>query len=655
MAGIPGLDVYEVFEPEPGRAVSLRPGSTAQRVPNTALATRPYQPNWTVPPPAAPAALPAPGPTAMQPDMRRADALRAANAARRAGPVPAPSAPSTPAGNAAQRAWRSLRGGAQQASVAAGKAGVATGKASLATGKLLARGGLPALAGAGLAMADDAIEASRPAPEPFVAPPAQPGDIPVDTSLRAPAAVPERSPLGFGPNNELTRNLAAAANAVPGLGIVRNASLGRTGAAAFGAAETGRRTAQALTAAQAAQQVVRGAQAAQGAPEATSAAVAPTGEVPQADYSNEGNNNRTPFRTPNDGEIVRNGNAYSGTGPIKFGADIVNKDGSLRTGGFGVSSLDTSEGLRQDQLELQRNAAARAEQESNQQAQLAAALEAGRTDGYGILGKDYQRERSIKMVNGPRARFAAAERESMRAQDAAKEVASLREQGETARNVNTNTTLRDNTAADIALRRRGQDLVNDLGYAELDTREKGFRATARTAAEKAAQDAFYKERDFQTGRADADFTQRGQRETQLQKKIEDLTTTTDKDGKPMVDVRRAREFRSGLERSVARAGGKSLADLDQADEQKLFAASDLLKVMKENSGMMPWKPKALETIDPIDLTGLRVLSNGDRQITRADSKAAGQIIPARFFQTEEGTRFFGGTPTNRFDMLSEEQ
>ena len=64
-------------------------------------------------------------------------------------------------------------------------------------------------------------------------------------------------------------------------------------------------------------------------------------------------------------------------------------------------------------------------------------------------------------------------------------VASLREQGETARNVNTNTTLRDNTAADIALRRRGQDLVNELGYAELDTREKGFRATARTAADKA--------------------------------------------------------------------------------------------------------------------------------------------------------------------------
>ena len=54
---------------------------------------------------------------------------------------------------------------------------------------------------------------------------------------------------------------------------------------------------------------------------------------------------------------------------------------------------------------------------------------------------------------------------------------------------------------------------------------------------------------------------------------------------------------------------------------------------------------------PLDLTNLRVLPNGDRQITRADSKAAGQTIPGRFFDTQEGVRFFGGTPTNQYDIL----
>jgi hypothetical protein len=52
------------------------------------------------------------------------------------------------------------------------------------------------------------------------------------------------------------------------------------------------------------------------------------------------------------GKIVRDGNSYSGK-DVKFGAEIVNP----RNPGVGVSSLDTSEGYRQNLLELQRNAA----------------------------------------------------------------------------------------------------------------------------------------------------------------------------------------------------------------------------------------------------------------------------------------------------------
>ena len=65
-----------------------------------------------------------------------------------------------------------------------------------------------------------------------------------------------------------------------------------------------------------------------------------------------------PPSTPSPNNIVRDGNSYSGK-DISFGADIVNKDGSLRNRGT-VTSLDTSAGYRQDLLELQRNAAERA-------------------------------------------------------------------------------------------------------------------------------------------------------------------------------------------------------------------------------------------------------------------------------------------------------
>ena len=62
---------------------------------------------------------------------------------------------------------------------------------------------------------------------------------------------------------------------------------------------------------------------------------------------------------------MRQGNSFSGAN-VPFNDTTKNADGSLRTG-FGVSSLDTSQGYRQDQLELQRNAQARAEQNANMQ------------------------------------------------------------------------------------------------------------------------------------------------------------------------------------------------------------------------------------------------------------------------------------------------
>lgn len=52
------------------------------------------------------------------------------------------------------------------------------------------------------------------------------GAVPKGPEPAAPAAVPERSPLGIGPNNEFTRNVANAMNAVPGVnGVARGAGV----------------------------------------------------------------------------------------------------------------------------------------------------------------------------------------------------------------------------------------------------------------------------------------------------------------------------------------------------------------------------------------------------------------------------------------------
>ena len=113
-----------------------------------------------------------------------------------------------------------------------------------------------------------------------------------------------------------------------------------------------------------------------------------------------------PPASPNN--IVRNGNSYSG-GNVTAGANIVNPDGSQRQsggvirnqdvsltfdengrttgstqgtlrGGGTVSSLDTSEGYRQNLLELQRNAAERAAQNPTQVADAPAVLRGRRAE-----------------------------------------------------------------------------------------------------------------------------------------------------------------------------------------------------------------------------------------------------------------------------------
>lgn len=217
-------------------------------------------------------------------------------------------------------------------------------------------------------------------------------------------------------------------------------------------------------------------------------------------------------------------------------------------------------------------------------------------------------------------------------------LATMREGGDMARaNLSANV-QRENNAATTNATMRGQDMTYQ-GHV-LSVRQ------AQAAAQRAQANT---DREYMRATGNDAFARKEGRDKQLTANLESINPG--QDGKP--DQLAVAEQRRGIDRSVARMGASGVHELSPLDEQRLLAGTKMLKTMQANANWLPWNPDKLKTIDPVDLTQLRVLPNGDRQITRADSKAAGQIIPRRFFDTVEGARFFGGTPTNEFDILHE--
>lgn len=181
-----------------------------------------------------------------------------------------------------QAAKQRLSGiGAMPAPAAAAPATPGVIARGASTMRAVGRGTLPGMAGVALGAVQNRIDQMPQEPKPFVQSPTGPGQIPTAPTAAqmaagsqpapaAPAAVAGRRPLGIGPDNEVTRNIANAINAVPG------------GGAALG---LGRISQGVATAANTVQQVVRGAQAAAAAPAAAAAsrgAPAGIGDVPQA-------------------------------------------------------------------------------------------------------------------------------------------------------------------------------------------------------------------------------------------------------------------------------------------------------------------------------------------------------------------------------------
>jgi hypothetical protein len=390
-----------------------------------------------------------------------------------------------------------------------------------------------------------------------------------------------------------------------------------------------------------------GAMPAQPQQGARSPAVAPLDPNPQ-DLHLAGGTRATPLDLAHgpadDGAITVDGNSYSGAN-VGATPTFRNPDGSLRSSNGTLSVMPTLgvdgysrmlNNIRSLGPALDTNYGGPAgignSRASNKPSQWYEALGLSRTDLLGLRPRDIRHLQSL----------AAEQRNASLRADTDTSIAGMRERGDMARANLGAQTQRAINERQVELGLRGQDI----------TRE-GHMINAQGQRARLNYDVTKDQRDYATGRADKDFDQRQTREKQLQSNIEAMTMGTDNDGKPVVNPRAAAEVRQGIDRAVARLGANGVHDLGPRAEQQLMAASTLMKTMRENAGWLPWQPDKLKSIDPLDLTALKVMPNGDRMITRKDSKAMGQTIPARFFQTEEGVRFFGGTPTNRYDILSE--
>lgn len=366
--------------------------------------------------------------------------------------------------------------------------GARTVGSTLRTGAGVASAGFkasfPAGVGAGVGVVQQHIDKSAPETAPFVPPAATAAGIPIDPNgPRGPARV-ESHPLGFGPDNEFTRNLANTMNALPGVGPATNAL--RAGSTAARMLTAGENTAKIGA------QVVRGAQSVPGyvPPERQPTPFAPTTPAPAAltDAQRGGAlpaaSAQSAAVTPGPGSVLRAGNSFSGenvkagfgyTGQGRPpGLTIAQGGGGLRGGGT-VTGMDTSEGFRQDQMEVARLRGERVEREAQPMGGVTGIYSPSGTESFGrslsVLSSGNMKPRDIRHANG-----LANERE----------IAGMRERGETLRSAAGQNTARAINAANNATARRSNDQNNQTSLRGQDMELEGRMAPARLAAQQRA-------------------------------------------------------------------------------------------------------------------------------------------------------------------------
>ena len=385
----------------------------------------------------------------------------------------------------------------------------------------------------------------------------------------------------------------------------------------------------------------------------------------------------------NEGKIIRNGNSYSGTN-VPAGAGMVDASGApiAQRGGFVGNGGGSGSAPRGG------DAATTANDNMIRAANLRDGVDVNRgtsmdtgskvfigadTGGYGLLDKNYQRGRSLRMdasssksnmesSAGYRARIAGAagalqehEKEMSNAPRAEAERLSkegiARTNNEAAAKVHQ---MQNQTAL------RGQDMA--------------FAGQRLTAEQQARQNALqlrtedrkylHEQRQYEAERGDKTFTQRQAADKALNDKILQMHTANGEDGKPMVDQNAANATLAGVDTMIARqiddlkksgtpadlARAKNLADhgahalSPDALEKAVRAVKLMNKVNSNSSKFNPLKPDPLVSSDPRDYFDMARHNSGDF-VTKT-----GQRIPARFLDTQDNAYWFG-TPTNEFDLL----
>jgi hypothetical protein len=384
----------------------------------------------------------------------------------------------------------------------------------------------------------------------------------------------------------------------------------------------------------------------------------------------------------NEGKIIRNGNSYSGTN-VPAGADMVDASGApvAQRGGF-VGGGGSGSAPRSG------DAATTANDNMIRAANLRDGVDVNRgtsmdtgskvfigadTGGYGLLDKNYQRGRSLRMdasssksnmesSAGYRARIAGAagalqEHEKEMSNAPRIEAERLSKEG-IARTNNEAAAKVHQTQNQTAL--RGQDMA--------------FAGQRLTAEQQARQNALqlrtedrkylHEQRQYEAEQNNKTFTQRQAADKALNDKILQMHTANGEDGKPMVDQNAANATLAGVDTMIARqiddlkksgtpadlARAKNLADhgahalSPDALEKAVRAVKLMNKVNSNSSKFNPLKPDPLVSSDPRDYFDMARHNSGDF-VTKT-----GQRIPARFLDTQDNAYWFG-TPTNEFDLL----
>lgn len=344
--------------------------------------------------------------------------------------------------------------------------------------------------------------------------------------------------------------------------------------------------------------------------------------------------------------VSRQGNSFSGNN-IREGFSYEDGPGSRPSAG-NMTVLNTSEGARQDQLELGRLRAEAAER----QAGFAANQPGGGLSGFsgspvGLrAGGDDTTSRVRELVRSGMSLRQAGSFANQEAQLAEQRRSSDQAAGVQMAGIGSN--------AQVAM--RGQDIGAGTAMRGQDMTLAANRANAQLAVRQSLRDQANKDREFTATQDQRGFERQQTVAKNLTDQIASWVPPVNVDGKQMPDQQTAARYSTAIQTAVGRLG-KSLTDLSDADKGRFIQGMQLADVVggTATNGITPWGTKAIVSNEPV--LALKKLPDGNYQTNRRGVNGETEIIPARYVE-KEGTLFglqYFGKSSNRFaDLIVKE-